>query len=106
MGKRRITMDLDENLLTTVDTRAAERKKSRNQFIIESVERMLRELERERIDAAFARIADDAEYQAELLRVEQEMSPASDAAWRMLDVAEHMAKPRKPARRRTPHATR
>jgi metal-responsive CopG/Arc/MetJ family transcriptional regulator len=89
MGKKRITMDLDETLLITVDTIAAERKKSRNQFIIESVERMLRELERKRVDAAFARIVDDAEYQAELLRMEREMSPASDATWRMLDAAEH-----------------
>jgi metal-responsive CopG/Arc/MetJ family transcriptional regulator len=88
MARRRITMDLDEQLLTAVDAAAAESKRSRNQFLMDAVERLLRETERGRIDAAFARMAEDAEYQAELQQIERELSPSSDAAWRRLDHAE------------------
>jgi metal-responsive CopG/Arc/MetJ family transcriptional regulator len=88
MGKRRITVDLDERLLTAVDEAAAECNRSRNQFLTEAVERTLKEIERERIDAAFMQMANDSEYQLELLRIEQEMSPASDEAWAHLDRAE------------------
>jgi metal-responsive CopG/Arc/MetJ family transcriptional regulator len=88
MARRRITVDLDEQLLTALDAAAAEGNRSRNQFLIDAVERVLRETERRRIDAAFARMAEDAGYQAELRQIEQELSPASDAAWRQLDLAE------------------
>jgi metal-responsive CopG/Arc/MetJ family transcriptional regulator len=91
MSKRRITMDLDERLLTAVDTAAAQRRKSRNQLITDAVERMVREIERERVDAAFARMAEDAAYQAELQQIDQEMSPASDAAWRLIDRTERVS---------------
>ncbi len=92
MARRRITVDLDEQLLTAVDAAAAEGSKSRNQFLTEAVERRLRDVERERIDAAFSRMAEDAAYQAELLQIEQELSPASDAAWRLLDLAEERSR--------------
>jgi metal-responsive CopG/Arc/MetJ family transcriptional regulator len=88
MARRRITVDLDEQLLTALDAAAAEGNRSRNQFLIDAVERVLREIERRRIDAAFARLAEDPEYQAELLQIEQELSSPSDAAWRLLDRAE------------------
>jgi metal-responsive CopG/Arc/MetJ family transcriptional regulator len=88
MARRRITVDLDEQLLTALDAAAAEGNRSRNQFLIDSVERVLREIERQRVDAAFARMAQDPEYQAELLQIEQELSSASDAVWRQLDLAE------------------
>jgi hypothetical protein len=32
-------------------------------------------------------MAEDAAYQAELLQIEQDLSPASNAAWRQLDLA-------------------
>ncbi len=89
MSKRRVTIDLDEHLLTAVDTMAAQQKQSRSKFIADVVERVLRDKERARIDAAFAQIADDEEYQAELRQIEQEMSPASDAAWRHIDTQSH-----------------
>jgi metal-responsive CopG/Arc/MetJ family transcriptional regulator len=88
MAKRRITVDFDEHLLQHLDAAAAEACRSRNQFLTDAVERVLREVERRPTDAAFDRMAEDAEYQAELLTVEQELSPASDAAWRPLDLAE------------------
>ena len=52
-------------------------------------DRLENQAERERVDAAFAAIADDPEYQQELLRIEREMSPGSDAAWRLLDESEN-----------------
>jgi hypothetical protein len=82
MAKRRITVDLDEQLLQHLDAAAAEASRSRNQFLTDAVERVRREIERQHIDAAFARMAEDMEYQAELLPIEQELSPASDATWR------------------------
>lgn len=88
MARRRITVDLDERLLTALDAAAAEGNRSRNQFLADAVEHALRDAERRRIDAAFARMAEDPEYQAELLLIEQELSPASDAAWRQLDHGE------------------
>jgi metal-responsive CopG/Arc/MetJ family transcriptional regulator len=88
MPKRRITVDLDERLLKELDGAAAEANRSRNQFLTDAVERTLREIERQRIDAAFARMAEDAAYQAELLQMEQELFSTSDAAWRQLDLAE------------------
>ena len=62
MARRRITLDLDEALI-----RAAER---------------------ERVDTAFAAMADDVDYQRELLSIDQEMSSASDRAWVRIDMAE------------------
>jgi hypothetical protein len=56
-----------------------------NQDPVDTIERLLRAIERQRVDAAFARMADDAEYQAELLQLEQELSPLSDEAWQLLD---------------------
>ena len=88
MAKRRITVDLDERLLTALDAAAAEGNRSRNQFLTDAVERVLRETERRRIDAAFARMGEDPAYHAELLQIEQELSSASDATWRQLDLAE------------------
>ena len=58
MAKRRITVDLDKRLLKSLDEAAAETCRSRNQFLSDAVERALREIERQRIDAAFARMAE------------------------------------------------
>jgi metal-responsive CopG/Arc/MetJ family transcriptional regulator len=88
MAKRRITVDFDERLLTALDAAAAAGNRSRNQLLTDAVEQMLRDTERRRIDAAFARMAEDPEYQAELLQMEGELSSASDAAWRLLDHGE------------------
>ena len=44
-----------------------------------------RRAERQRVDAEFARMKDDAAYQETLRQLEVELSPASDAAWQRLD---------------------
>src|SRR5207245_257740 len=88
MSKRRITLDLDEEMLRAMDHGAADRRQSRSQFIAASLRRTLREIERERVDAAFERMSEDAAYQAEVLQIERELSPSSDAAWRLIDAAE------------------
>src|SRR5439155_1049587 len=88
MSKRRITLDLEEEMLRAMDRGAADRRQSRSQFIAESLRRALREIERERVDAAFERMAEDAAYQSELLNIERELSPGSDAAWRLIDAVE------------------
>jgi metal-responsive CopG/Arc/MetJ family transcriptional regulator len=88
MSKKRITLDLDESLLNAIDGKAVELQKSRSQFLTDSVQKMLKGLDRERIDAAFALMAEDPQYQDELAAIEQEMAPASNAAWRLLDAAE------------------
>jgi hypothetical protein len=56
--------------------------------IVDAVEQLLRDVERRRIDAAFARMAEDAAYLAELLQIEQELAPSSDSVWSQLDLAE------------------
>jgi len=78
-NRHRITIDIDGNLLATVDRLAESREVSRNRLITESVERMVREIERAQTDAAFERMAKDAAYRSELLAVEREMGPASDS---------------------------
>ena len=88
MSKRRITIDLEEALLKAADAAALERRTSRNQLISEAVERLLDEWERERIDAAFAEIAEDSGYQELLLQMELQWAPASDESWRLLNRAE------------------
>jgi len=91
MSRRRITLDLDEDILNAADRAAAERRQSRSQYIIESLQRALRQMERERIDVAFERMADDADYQSEMVLVEGEMSSASAAAWAVIESAERRA---------------
>jgi hypothetical protein len=49
---------------------------------------LLLELERERVDAMFARMAADPSYSTELGQIEREMSAAGDAEWKRSDAAE------------------
>jgi hypothetical protein len=56
--------------------------------IADAVQQLLQDMKRRRIDAAFARMAEDATYQAELLQIKQELAPSSDAVWRQLDRTE------------------
>ncbi len=78
-NRNRITIDIDGDLLATVDRLSASLSVSRNRFITESVEGMVQKIEREQTDAAFERMATDSAYQSELLAVEREMGPASDS---------------------------
>lgn len=91
MARKRITLDLDPDLLQALDAQAAESGTSRNQFVARAVKRLLRELERLEVDRAFEGMAEDTDYQSRLLRLEAEMAPASDASWAMIQDAEERA---------------
>ncbi len=88
MAKKRITIDMEEELLASLDASCVELKTSRNQLIVDSVQRRLKDIERERVDAAFEKMAKDKVYLAELQHIERDMTSASDASWEWLDVAE------------------
>jgi len=88
MGRRRITLDLDEAVLAAVDGAAGRRGESRNRLITDAIERTLKEIERERVDAEFEHMAGDPEYLALLRRMEAESRPATDEIWRRLDAPE------------------
>ncbi|MEW6282647.1 MAG: hypothetical protein AB1758_28820 [Candidatus Eremiobacterota bacterium] len=83
MPRRRITLDLEESLLQSLDRFAAERNQSRNQFILDSV-RALEEPERRRIDEAFARMAHDPDYVAMLREVDSAFLQGSEDAWKVI----------------------
>lgn len=86
--KKRITVDLEAALLERIDEAAAEEGVSRNQCIVESLERHLRELARRRVDEAFLAMAEDPEYLAEMEALEAEMAHLSDEAWLVMERAE------------------
>jgi hypothetical protein len=102
---QRITLDLDRRLLAAVDVAAAERKTSRSRFLVETLQEALHRRERGQVDAAFARMADDPAYRAEIKRIETAFAGASDGAWRLLDAAERRLPPRARGRR-PPDGTR
>lgn len=96
--KKRITIDLDQALLTAVDATAGLVLESRSQFIVKAVEARVDRVDRERVDAEFASMADDPQYCSEMLAIDREFSAASDAAWSRIDAAENAAAPaRRPA---------
>ena len=86
--KRRITLDLDESLLGALDGMADRVGESRAGYIVESIRKRLAAADRERIDAAFAGMAHDAEGLAAMARIGREFDSASDAAWKGIDRAE------------------
>lgn len=88
MGRKRITLDIDEGLLAHLDRSAEEKRLSRNQLIIDSIESTLDGLRRREIDDAFAAMEDDPGYCEELLRVELELAPESDIAWSLIEAQE------------------
>ena len=86
--KIRISVDLDKSLLAAVDRAAGSLYESRNAFVVRSLESRIRTLQRARVDAAFGEMADDPAYRQSLQALEAEVSPASDAAWRVAEAAE------------------
>ena len=81
---RRITVDLPEQLVERVDAAArAEGTPSRNRFIAESLEARIEALERARIDAEFAALRDDTEWQEEMRAMAEEAVPAGWEALRL-----------------------
>lgn len=102
--RRRITLDIDEDLLQALDSSAGRSGLSRNQWILESVGKHLKELKRRETDEAFLQMAHDPEYQSEMTRLEAEMAHASDEAWLLMERAEKArveAPPDKPSSRRS-----
>jgi metal-responsive CopG/Arc/MetJ family transcriptional regulator len=104
--RRRITVDLDDTLLSAVDARAGLVRESRNQFVVAALADRLRTLERLAVDEAFATMADDPAYRAEAAAVDAQMRAASDAAWRTLDRPAADVPDRPQAKRRRRRAAR
>lgn len=78
-SNRRISVTLPTELLRQIDRAVREGyARSRNKFVTNALRRALAELERAAIDAAFAGMAEDADYQAEA----QDIASAFDrASW-------------------------
>lgn len=73
----RTTLSLPEVLLAATDKLISQGKaKSRNQFIAEAIASSLAAIEKAEIDAAFAGMAEDMEYQQEALQIEAEFATA------------------------------
>ena len=91
MARRRITLDVDEEVLEAIDRAADARGESRNRLITTAIERVLEEIERRRIDAEFEQMADDPEYLGLLRQMEAEARPATDRIWQGIEPAETQA---------------
>jgi metal-responsive CopG/Arc/MetJ family transcriptional regulator len=82
----RTTLTLPSELLEDTDRAVSQGKaKSRNDFVAKALRHELAALRRAEIDAAFAPMADDAQYQAEALQIEAELATAS---WEALQLGE------------------
>lgn len=82
----RTTLSLPAELLEATDLAISKgQAKSRNEFIAQALKHELAALRRAEIDAEFAAMADDVEYQAEVLQIEAEFALAS---WEAFKIAE------------------
>lgn len=82
----RTTLALPSELLEATDKVVSQGKaKSRNDFVAQALRHELAALRRAEIDAAFAEMANDAEYQAEARQIEAEFATAS---WEALQLGE------------------
>ncbi len=85
----RTTLTLPKDLLEAADTAVKQGKaKNRNDFMARAIRRELAVQKRAEIDAALAEMADDAEYQAEVLQLEAEFASAQ---WEALEMGESQA---------------
>ena len=85
----RTTLTLPADLLEAADRAVRSGKaRSRNEFVAEAIRRELAAQERAGIDAAFAAMADDAEYQAEALAIEAEFATAGEEALRLAEAGQ------------------
>ena len=74
----RTTITLPAFLLAATDKVVSQGKfKNRNEFVAQALLHELEALERAEIDAALAEMAQDPEYQAQVLRMEAEFAAAS-----------------------------
>ncbi|BAZ20744.1 hypothetical protein NIES4073_16210 [Kalymmatonema gypsitolerans NIES-4073] len=82
----RTTLTLPSELLEATDKAVQQGKaKSRNEFVAQALRRELAALKRAEIDAALAEMANDPEYQAEVLKMEAEFASAQ---WEALQLGE------------------
>ncbi|NMF63173.1 CopG family transcriptional regulator [Brasilonema octagenarum UFV-E1] len=82
----RTTLTLPSELLEATDKVVQEGKaKSRNEFVAQALRRELAALKRAEVDAALAEMANDPEYQAEVLKMEAEFASAQ---WEALQLGE------------------
>lgn len=82
----RLTLYVPTRLVEAADQRVKQGKaKNRNDFIVMALRRELKALEEADIDADFAEMADDEEYQAEADVLEKEFAQAS---WEAFQSAE------------------
>ncbi|KAB8330491.1 ribbon-helix-helix protein, CopG family [Scytonema tolypothrichoides VB-61278] len=82
----RTTLTLPSELLEATDKVVQQGKaKSRNEFVAQALRRELAALKRAEVDAALAQMANDPEYQAEVLKMEAEFASAQ---WEALQLGE------------------
>ncbi|BAY42504.1 hypothetical protein SAMD00079811_00810 [Scytonema sp. HK-05] len=82
----RTTLTLPSELLEATDKAVREGKaKSRNELVAQALRRELAALKRAEIDAALAEMANDPDYQAEVLKMEAEFASAQ---WEALQLGE------------------
>lgn len=82
----RTTIALPTALLAATDRAVTEGKaKSRNELIARAIQRELALIRRAEIDADLSQMAQDAEYQAEVLQMEAEFAVAQWEALQTLD---------------------
>jgi metal-responsive CopG/Arc/MetJ family transcriptional regulator len=82
----RTTLTLPSELLEATDRAVNQGKaKSRNEFVAQALRHELAALKRAEIDAALAEMAQDPDYQAEVLKMEAEFATAS---WEAFQVGE------------------
>ncbi|MBW4650720.1 MAG: ribbon-helix-helix protein, CopG family [Kastovskya adunca ATA6-11-RM4] len=85
----RTTITLPAKLLAAADKAVSQGKaKSRNEFVAQALLHELEALKRTEIDAALAEMAQDPEYQAQVLQMEAEFAVAS---WEALQLGESPA---------------
>ena len=90
MKKLRTTLTLPAELLEATDKVVSQGKaKSRNDFVAQALRHELAALKRAEVDAALAEMAQDPEYQAEVLKMETELVTAS---WEALQLGESTQK--------------
>ena len=82
----RTTITLPAELLDATDKAVSQGKaKSRNEFVAQAILHELEALKRAEIDAALMEMAQDPEYQAQVLQMEAEFAVAS---WEALQLGE------------------
>ena len=82
----RTTLTISRELLEATDKAVLEGKaKSRNDFVAQALQRELALQKRSEVDAALAEMANDPDYQAEVLKLEVEFATAQ---WEALQLEE------------------